>query len=184
MEMDTVFLKYTDHSGYYDPYSVDEQFLYLIMINEDCLRDRIIAYTIKVEGNSEIEPAIIEGYCSYEQICSTPAYEAYTNSSFYRHVLQRLYRSKYYPYHFLMLNWNYGYELSFIKDPEKFYNANSTELIRNFIFNKSHADPMIDSIWYNVLDKEMRINSVDPEFDKEKKELLISITNYRIRTNL
>jgi hypothetical protein len=154
------------------------------MINEDFLQEKIIAYTIKVEANSEIEPAIIDGYCSYEQICSTPAYKAYTNSSFYRYVLQQLYRSKYYPYHFLMLNWNYGYELSYIKDPGKFYNANSTELIRNFIINKSHGDPMVDSIWYNVLEKEMRINSVDPKFDREKKELLISITNYRRRANL
>ena len=122
MELDTVFLKYTDHSGYYDPYSIDEQFLYLIMINEDCLQNKIIAHTIKVEGNSDIEPAVIEGYCSYGQICSTPAYKAYTNSSFYRHVLQSLYSSKYYPYHFLRLNWNYGYELSFIKDRKRFYN--------------------------------------------------------------
>ena len=190
LSLDTIFLKndtvnlcYTDHSGYYDPFSIDEQFMYLIMMNEDYLRNKIISYMICLEGSSENEPSIFKGSCLYQQISSTSAYEAFISSSFYRQVLKRLYCSEYYPYHFLMLNWNYGYELSLIKDPGKFYNANSTELIRNFIINKSLCDPTIDSIWYHILEKEMKINSIYPEFDKEKKDLLISITNYRSEDN-
>jgi hypothetical protein len=137
-----------------------------------------------LEGNSRKEPSAIKGQCSYDQINQTSAYKAFTRSSFYRKVLHQLYQSKYYPYHFLMLNRNYGYELSFIKQPGKFYNANSTELIRNFIFNKKVGDPAIDSIWFNVFNKEMRIQSVYPDFDKERKDLLISITKYRSETNL
>lgn len=181
---DTVYIMYTDHSGYYDPYSVDEQFLYLVMLNEDYLKDRYIDYSITLEGNSEKEPSAIKGNCSYDQIIQTSAYKAYTSSSFYRQVLQRLYRSKYYPYHFLILNWSYGYELSFVKDPGRYYNANSTELIRNFIVNKGVRNPEIDSIWFNVFNKEMKIKSINPEFDKEKKELLISITEYRSEAKL
>jgi hypothetical protein len=183
-ERDTIFLEYTDHTGYYDPYAIDEQFLYLVMVNEDFFYNRNIRYVIHLENSSESEPSLLQGNCVYEQIMNTTAYAAFTRSSFYRRVLKQLYSSKYYPYHFLMLNWYYGYELSIVKDPDRFYQANSTELIRNYIINRELCDPVIDSIWNKVLSREMKIESIDPQFDREKKDLLISITNYRLNSNI